>query len=240
SALKRIRPRMQMIFQDPYASLDPRVKVGDQVAQPLIIHGLCDADEAREKSLEFLERVGLTPPSEIYERYPHQLSGGQRKRVVIARAMIMRPKFVVADEPVSMIDVSLRASILELLKEFKREYSLSMLFITHDLAVAKLVADRVAVMYLGKIVEEGAVEEVIYSPLHPYTKALISSVPTIGSRVLEKLKVTGEIPNPINIPPGCRFHTRCPFVMDKCKRLEAPWMDISKGHGVSCWLYSIK
>ncbi|MCS7128169.1 MAG: ATP-binding cassette domain-containing protein [Sulfolobales archaeon] len=239
-ALKKIRPHMQMIFQDPYASLDPRVKVGDQVAQPLIINGLCNADEAKEKVLEVLERVGLTPPSEIYERYPHQLSGGQRQRIVIARAMIMRPKFVVADEPVSMIDVSLRASILELLKEFKREYGLSMLFITHDLAVAKLVADRVTVMYLGKIVEEGAVGEVIHSPLHPYTKALISSVPTIGNRILEKLKVVGEIPNPINIPSGCRFHTRCPFVMNKCRSDEAPWINVSKGHGVSCWLYSTK
>ncbi len=237
-ALRKIRPRIQMIFQDPYASLDPRVKVGDQVAQPLIVHGLCNADEARERALEILERVGLTPSTEIYERYPHQLSGGQRQRVVIARAMITRPRFVVADEPVSMIDVSLRASILELLKEFKRERNLSTLFITHDLAVAKLVADRVAVMYLGKIVEEGAVEEVIYNPLHPYTKALISSVPTIGIRVLEKLKIVGEIPNPINIPPGCRFHTRCPFAMDKCKSYEAPWIYVSERHGVSCWLYS--
>jgi len=173
---------MQMIFQDPYASLNPRMRIGDAIAHPLLLHDLATRKEAREIALKMLKRVGLTPENEFYERLPHQLSGGQRQRVVIARAMVLKPEFVVADEPVSMIDVSMRASILDLLQEFKKEYGLTMLFITHDIAIGRIIANKLAVMYLGKIVEVGPVDKVINKPLHPYTLALIESVPSIRRR----------------------------------------------------------
>ncbi len=186
--LRKLRRRMQIVFQDPYASLSPRMKVGDAIAHPLLVHRLADREEAREIALKLLRRVGLTPEEEFYERYPHNLSGGQRQRVAIARAMSLKPEFVVADEAVSMIDVSMRASILDLLESFRRDYNLSMLFITHDIAVARLIADRMAVMYLGKIVEIGKTRDLINNPIHPYTKALIQAAPSI-SRVDEKDRI---------------------------------------------------
>ncbi len=235
--MRRLRRRMQMIFQDPYASLNPKMRIGRALEHPLLIHGLATKKEAREEALRLLERVGLTPAEEFYHRYPHQLSGGQRQRVAIARAMITRPDFVVADEPVSMIDVSMRASILDLLQDFRREYGLSMLFITHDIAVGRVIADRIAVMYLGKIVEVGPVEEVINNPAHPYTLALIEAVPSIKRRRRKEKKrivVGGEVPNPINPPSGCRFHPRCPYATKICSQEEPRLRRVGPNHYVSC------
>lgn len=235
-ALRPYRRRMQMVFQDPYASLSPRMKIGDAIAHPLLVHNLATKEEAKEMALKMLRRVGLTPEEEFYERYPHHLSGGQRQRVVIARAMILKPEFVVADEAVSMIDVSMRASILELLESFKQEYHLSMLFITHDIAVAKLIADRIAVMYLGKIVEVGPTEEVLKNPAHPYTMALIQAVPSIVRREKKKkIEITGEVPNAVNPPSGCRFHPRCPLMTEECRTKEPELIEISREHFVACY-----
>ena len=217
--LRPLRKEMQMIFQDPYASLNPRMRIGEQIIHPLLIHGLATPKEAREMGIEMLKRVGLTPAHEFYDRLSHQLSGGQRQRVVIARAMILKPKFVVADEPVSMIDVSMRASILDLLQGFKKEYNLSMLFITHDISIGRIISDRIAVMYLGKIVEIGPTEEVIENPRHPYTRALIDAVPSaIKRKRKKKLKITGEVPDPRHPLSGCRFHPRCPFAIEECSK----------------------
>ena len=232
--LRGLRRRMQMIFQDPYASLNPRMKIGDAISHPLLIHKLSEKEEARELALKMLKRVGLTPESEFYDRYPHELSGGQRQRVAIARAMILKPEFLVADEAVSMIDVSLRASILELLKSFREEYNLSILFITHDIAVGRLISDRIAVMYLGKIVEMGPTEEVLRNPAHPYTLALINAVPSIIKRERERIRISGEVPNPVNPPSGCRFHPRCPYRIDKCSVEEPKLVEIAPDHFVAC------
>ncbi|MCE4602160.1 MAG: ABC transporter ATP-binding protein [Desulfurococcales archaeon] len=218
--LRKLRPRMQMIYQDPYASLNPRMEVGRAIAEPLVVHGRASWSEARREALEMLERVGLTPAKDFYRRRPIQLSGGQRQRVVIARAMILKPNLLVADEPVSMIDVSMRTSILKLLLDFKKEYNMSMIMITHDLAVARLVAERVAVMYLGKIVEMGPTEDILHNPSHPYTEALIAAAPTIVPRARKpRLRIKGEIADPSRIPSGCRFHPRCPY-SDSSKCIE--------------------
>jgi peptide/nickel transport system ATP-binding protein len=219
---RALRRHIQMVFQDPYASLNPRMKIGEHLEDPLIVHGIANGDEAKEMATQMLDRVGL-PAEQFYNRMPYQLSGGQRQRVAIARAMILKPDFVVADEPVSMIDVSLRAAILNLLMSFRDEYSLSMLFITHDLSVARLVGDRIAVMYLGKIVEIGDTREVIHHPKHPYTAALLSSVPSF-IRKRAKIDIIGDIANPIDVPSGCRYHTRCPFAREKCRK-EEPEME---------------
>ena len=234
--LRPLRKEMQMIFQDPYASLNPRMRIGEQIIHPLLIHGLATPKEARKMGMEMLKRVGLTPAHEFYDRFPHQLSGGQRQRVVIARAMILRPKFVVADEPVSMIDVSMRASILDLLQGFRKEYQLSMLFITHDISIGRIISDRIAVMYLGKIVEIGPTEDVIKNPRHPYTRALIDAVPSIVRRKKKrKLRITGEVPDPRNPPSGCRFHPRCPFATEECSKTEPDLIEISDNHFVRCY-----
>ncbi len=234
--LRKMRRRMQIIFQDPYASLNPRMKVGEIIAHPLKIHGL---SEGREKDtvLEFLEMVGLTPAEDFYNSYPHQLSGGQRQRVAIARALVLHPEFIVADEPVSMLDVSVRATILDLMMKLKEKMGLTYLFITHDLATAKYVCNRVAVMYLGKIVEMGSIDRVFEEPLHPYTKALLSAIPIPDPTVKrERLVIGGEVPNPINPPPGCRFHPRCPFATERCKQEEPQLVEVEKGHKVACHL----
>ena len=235
--MRRLRRRMQMIFQDPYASLNPKMRIGRMLEHPLLIHGIATKKEAREEALRLLERVGLTPADEFYYRYPHQLSGGQRQRVAIARAMITKPDFVVADEPVSMIDVSMRASILDLLQDFRKEYGLSMLFITHDIAVGRVIADRIAVMYLGKIVEMGPTEEVINNPAHPYTLALIEAVPSIKRRRRKEKRriiVGGEVPNPINPPSGCRFHPRCPYATQICAQEEPKLERVGPQHYAAC------
>jgi len=222
---------LQIIFQDPYASLNPKMKIGDHLIDPLLIHGIVSNNEARKMAMEMLERVGLVPAEEFFNRLPYQLSGGQRQRVAIARAMVLKPEFVVADEPVSMIDVSLRAAILNLLLSFKDEYRLSMLFITHDLSVARLVGDRIAVMYLGKIVEIGGVDEVIHEPKHPYTAALLSAVPSFERRDL-RIDIKGDVANPRRPPPGCRYHPRCPFARKECREVEPEL--IGDSHKVAC------
>lgn len=232
--LRPLRRKMQIIFQDPYASLNPRMRIGDAIAEPLIVHGIADKREAKEEALKMLENVGLTPAHMFYKLLPHQLSGGQRQRVAIARAMILKPKFIVADEPVSMIDVSLRASILKLIMKFKSLYNLSILFITHDLAVARLISDTIAVMYLGKIVEIASTEELIDNPMHPYTKALLSSVPSLFRRKKEKIILKGEIANPINPPSGCRLHPRCPFAKSICSKEEPKLVSYGNNHYVAC------
>jgi len=232
--LRPLRKHMQLIYQDPYASLNPRIKIGEQLVDPLLVHRLADRDEAREIVLKMLGRVGLVPPEEFYERLPHHLSGGQRQRVVIARAMVLKPVFVVADELVSMVDVSMRASILKLLEKFREEEKVSILFITHDISVGRIIADRLAVMYLGKIVEIGPTEEVINNTHHPYTKALIDAVPSIYKWKRSKLKIVGEPPDPRNPPPGCRFHPRCPVRIEKCNNVEPKLVEVSKNHYVAC------
>ncbi len=232
--LRPLRRRFQMIFQDPYASLNPRMKIGRAIAEPLVVHGIMDWEKARKRALELLERVGLTPARDFYERLPSQLSGGQRQRAVIARAIALEPELIVADEAVSMVDVSMRASILELLNQLRREMNTAIIFITHDLAVAKLISDRIAVMYVGKIVEEGPTDEVLSNPRHPYTRALITSVPSIKRKIRKRFPIIGDIADPTNIPPGCRYHPRCPIAKQACKGKEPVLREIAPGHKVAC------
>jgi peptide/nickel transport system ATP-binding protein len=233
--IKEFRKRAQIIFQDPYESLDPRMAVFSILAEPLIVHNIGDI-EARVA--EALEKAELTPPQEYFYRFPHELSGGQRQRVAIARAMILNPDFIVADEPVSMLDVSIRTSILDLMVKLRDEMDISYLYITHDLATAKQVCDRLGIMYLGKLVEEASIEELIDEPLHPYSDALITAVP-VPDPEGEKSKavISGEVPNPINLPSGCRFHPRCPEAMEVCTREEPPLIEIHEGHRVACHLW---
>jgi len=235
------RKKLQIIFQDPYESLNPRMLIYDIIAEPLTIHGFSEK-EKEERVFKALEDVRLVPPQEFIFRFPHELSGGQRQRVAIARALVLNPEFIVADEPVSMLDVSIRAEILNLMFELKEKYGMTILYITHDLALARHICDSIAIMYLGKIMEMGSVDEVINEPLHPYTEALIEAVPVPdpeASRIETVLK--GEIPSPVNPPSGCRFHTRCPkYIGDICKAKEPKLTEISKGRYVACHLYSSK
>jgi len=240
---KWFRLKAQIIFQDPYASLNPKMKIGEAIEDPLLIHfgDKLSKKERKEEALKIMSKVGLIPPEYFYDRYPHELSGGQRQRAVIARALVLRPDFIVADEPTSSLDVSIRAQILKLLQALKREIKLTFLFITHDLATAYYIADRIAVMYLGKIVEIGDTKEIILNPMHIYTKALFSAVPLPDpklNRNRKKIKIKSEPPNPINIPSGCRFHPRCPFAEEKCRKEEPPLVKIGKNHFTACWLYS--
>ncbi len=216
-----LRRRIQLVQQDPLESLDPMMPVGEQIREALEANGVARRGEARRKALEALEDVGLTPPEEMYKRRPRQLSGGQRQRVAIARALALEPDLIVADEPVSMIDVSLRASILDLLDKARRRGT-SVLMITHDIATAWIYSDRIAVMYLGKIVEEGSSNSVARDPRHPYTAALVTSVPSLASRKPPKWPVEGEVPSGLRIPGGCRFHPRCPLATSECKEREPP------------------
>ncbi len=233
--LRRMRRRMQLVPQDPYAAFNPRIRIGDSIREVLEVHGVASGEPAREMVLKMLERVGLVPAEEFYERYPYQLSGGQLQRAAIARAMIIEPNFVVADEPTSNLDASIRADIIDLLLEFRDRLGQTLLFITHDLAVARLVAQRIAVMYLGKIVEEGETSKIISNPLHPYTAALIEAVPKLhGHRVGVKLRgEAGEAPE-----KGCRLHPRCPYVREECRTREPPLVEVEGGRRVACWLYA--
>ncbi len=234
-----LRRKAQIIFQDPYESLNPRKTVEDIVGEPLEVHGLVETKaEKREIVSKYLEEVGLTPPEDFIFRFPHELSGGQRQRVAIARALVLEPEFIVADEPVSMLDMSIRASILNLMLDLRDKRGLSYLFITHDLATAKYVADRLAIMYLGKIVEMGPATEIIDNPLHPYTQALISAVPVPDPRhKIGDIPIKGEVPSPINIPPGCRFHPRCVKAFELCDKKVPELMEIEPHHFVACHLY---
>ena len=233
--MKEFRRRAQIIYQDPYESLDPRMTIFDFVAEPLIVHNIEDIEN---KVVDALERAELTPPREFFYRYPHELSGGQRQRVAIARAMILNPEFIVADEPVSMLDVSIRTSILNLMMRLRDDLDISYLYITHDLATARHICDRIGIMYLGKIVEETNVDDLVDEARHPYTKALIAAVPDPDPSVEKsKAMIVGEIPNPINIPSGCRFHPRCPQVMEICTKEEPTLKEVRDGHRVACFLY---
>jgi peptide/nickel transport system ATP-binding protein len=236
-ALKEFRRNVQMIFQDPYESLNPRMTIFDIVSEPLSIHGIGTIYEREERVAELLSLVGLTPPESFLFRYPHELSGGQRQRVAIARAMILNPSFIVADEPTSMLDVSIRTGVMNLMLELREEFGISYLYITHDLAVARYMCDRIAVMYLGKIVELGPTEEVIQNPLHPYTRALISAVPIPDPTVeRQPIEIKGGVSKPIDPAPRCRFYERCPIATDRCAREDHPPLeDKDNGHLVACY-----
>jgi oligopeptide transport system ATP-binding protein len=254
--MRQLRRDMQIIFQDPYGSLNPRMTVGSMLAEPLLVHGL-DGDllqgdgksasakasasakrlsnkqRAKEQVAELLQLVGLLP--EHAGRYPHEFSGGQRQRIGIARALALQPKFIVCDEAVSALDVSIQAQILNLLRDIQRAFNLTYLFIAHDLAVVKHISDRVAVMYLGEIVEEADTAEIFSQPLHPYTQALLAAIPVPQPRAKrEVVKLEGDAPTPINPPAGCRFHTRCPIAIGECKVTRPQLIEIRKGHRVAC------
>jgi oligopeptide/dipeptide ABC transporter ATP-binding protein len=234
--LKRLRQQAQMIFQDPYESLNPRATISEIVEEPLVVHGLARGREERAKRVRTaLEEAGLRPAVDYLTRYPHELSGGQRQRVVIASAMVLEPELLLADEPVSMLDVSIRAEILNLLRELQQKRGVSILFITHDLSTVAYFADRIAVMYLGRIVETGLAQEVLKTPQHPYTKALLSVVPVPNPRLRrERIILQGETPNAAEVPAGCRFHPRCPVAGEECRRVDPPPVAISGTHEAAC------
>jgi peptide/nickel transport system ATP-binding protein len=236
-ALRRVRPQIQMIFQDPYASLDPRMTIEATLREPLNAHNLWDGARSSKEITDVLDRVGI--PQKSLTKYPHEFSGGQRQRIAIARALILKPQIIIADEPVSSLDVSVQAQVLNLLKEIQRERNLSMVFISHNLAVVKYIADRIAVMYLGKIVETAPTEILYAHAKHPYTQALISSVPIPDpklEKVRERIRLKGELPSPINPPPGCAFHTRCPLAKESCKTSSPTLMNFQKTDWkVSCF-----
>jgi peptide/nickel transport system ATP-binding protein len=234
--LRALRPELQIVFQDPYASLNPRRTVGAIVADPLRIQGRGSKADRRRRARELLEVVGLNP--EHYNRYPHEFSGGQRQRIGIARALITAPKLIVADEPVSALDVSIQAQILNLLKGLQRDFGLTYLFIAHDLNVVSYVSDQVAVMYLGKLVELSPANELETRPIHPYTEALLSAVPAVTlharERSRQRVVLRGEPPSPVTPPPACRFHTRCRYATEICRTVEPPLVDYGNGHRAAC------
>lgn len=239
--MRALRREMQIVFQNPYASLDPRMTVGDSIAEPIKIHKTHSGPGVGKRVRELMEIVGLRP---IYaDRYPHEFSGGQRQRIGIARALAVNPKFIIADEPVSALDVSVQAQVLNLLDDLQKEYGLTYLFIAHNLSTVKHISDRVAVMYLGSMVELAEGNELYINPLHPYTKALLSAIPVTDPTVkIERILLEGDIPSPVNPPSGCKFHTRC-FMMndkvkDKCKSVNPEFQDVGNGHFVACHLYS--
>jgi len=228
--LRPLRRDMQIIFQNPYSSLDPRMTIGETVAEPLQVHGLYKGKAREQRVYELLDMVGL--PKDAYRRYPHEFSGGQRQRVGIARAIALNPRFIVADEPVSALDVSIQAQILNLLDDLKKSFNLTYMFIAHNLSVVEYISDRVAVMYLGKIAEIAPAADLYKRPLHPYTKALLSAIPVPDPTVdhSQRILLQGDLPNPANPPSGCRFHTRCPYVVEKCKQVVPEGIEYLPGH----------
>ena len=234
--LRRMRRRMQMIFQDPYASLNPRMTVGDIIGEPLVVHNISKGKERRARVQELLKVVGLNPY--FVNRYPHEFSGGQRQRIGVARALAVNPDFIICDEPISALDVSIQAQIINLLEDLQAEFNLTYLFIAHDLSVVRHISDRIAVMYLGKLVELTTREELYDNPLHPYTQALLSAVPIPDPVVEEgrqRVILEGDVPSPANPPVGCNFSTRCPVVMDICKEKDPEFKDAGGGHWVACF-----
>ncbi len=235
--LRRIRTKMQIVFQNPFEVLDPRMSVKSLVGEPLEVNNLVlNEKELEERVLSALRDVRLTPPKDFARRFTHELSGGQLQRVAVARSLILRPDFIVADEPVSMLDASIRTEIINLMTDLQRLHGLTYLYITHDIAQARYVGDRIMVMYLGKIVEKGSIEDVIQEPLHPYTKALISNVPVPDPTAKRRrILLEGETPTPVDLPEGCRFHPRCLEASDKCKTEEPELQEIKKNHWVACY-----
>jgi len=234
-ALRKMRRRMQIIFQDPYGSLDPRMTVGSTIAEPIETHNLAKGNQRRERIADLLRIVGLDP--KYVSRYPHEFSGGQRQRIGVARALAVEPEFIVCDEPISALDVSIQAQVLNLLTDLRNQLGLTYLFIAHDLSVVKHISDRVAVMYLGKIVELGPPDVMYAQPGHPYTRALLSAVPVPDPTAQrQRIILTGDVPSPINPPSGCRFHTRCPFVFDRCRVEEPLLRPVGDGHVSACHL----
>ena len=230
--LKQIKKNLQIIFQDPYASLNPRMTVGEIIAEPIITHNKgMRKEDIKLKVLDLMEDVGIR--KEYYNRYPHQFSGGQRQRIGIARAIALNPKLIVCDEPVSALDVSIQSQVLNLLKDLQEKRKASYLFISHDLSVVNFIADRVCVMFLGKICEIGNTDDIFENPLHPYTKLLLDAIPSIENAGRQKEMLKGEIPSPIDVPSGCRFHTRCPYCMEVCKKDE-PVLSEKNGRSVAC------
>jgi peptide/nickel transport system ATP-binding protein len=235
---KRMRPyrrQLQIVFQDPYSTLNPRMTIGEAVGEPILFHKIATKAELPERVARLLADVGL--PGRFASRYPHELSGGQRQRVAIARALACQPKFIVCDEAISALDVSIQAQIINLLLDLQEKYGLTYLFIAHDLAVVRHISDRVGVMYLGRLAELGTREQIFSNPLHPYTKALLSAVPEADperEKTRQRQILTGDVPSPLDPPAGCRFHTRCPIAMDVCRKVVPEWRDTGEGHHVAC------
>lgn len=236
--LRRMRRNMQIIFQDPYASLNPRLTVGDIIGEPLEVHRVEKSKKKRQERVqELLHLVGLNPY--FINRYPHEFSGGQRQRIGVARALALQPKFIICDEPISALDVSIQAQVVNLLEELQDEFGLTYLFIAHDLSMVRYISDRTAVMYLGKIVELAEREELYSHPLHPYTQALLSAVPVpdpVVERTRQRIILTGDVPSPANPPSGCNFHPRCPLAQQVCQEVEPEWREVSPSHWVACHL----
>jgi oligopeptide transport system ATP-binding protein len=238
--MRKVRRRMQMVYQDPYGSLDPRMTVGDIVGEPLVVHGVTGTRaEYRARVADLIRMVGLLP--DMAERYPHEFSGGQRQRIGIARALALNPSLIICDEPVSALDVSIQAQVVNLFMELQERLGLTYLFIAHDLSVVRHISNRIAVMYLGRIVEIATRDQLYKEPLHPYTQALMAAVP-IPDPALEATRpqqiITGEVPSALRPPPGCRFHPRCPHAMDKCRTLDPPLRDLGGGRAVACHLHA--
>ena len=235
--MRSLRKRMQMVFQDPYASLNPKKTIRQILTEPLRVHKMFTKQERLEKAIEILKIVGLS--QDYLDRYPHEFSGGQRQRIGIARAVILQPDFIIADEPVSALDVSVQSQVINLMLDLQKEFGLTYLFISHDLSVIEHMTDRVAVMYLGKIVEVAETEELFDHPKHPYTQALMSAVPiSHPDEEKERIILTGDVPSPANPPSGCAFHTRCPFAMDICRKVAPQTIDFGDGHTANCHLYT--
>lgn len=235
--MRSLRREIQMVFQDPYSSLNPRKRIGKILEEPLVIHGIGNNKERTEMAMDALHKVGLQ--SEQYYRYPHEFSGGQRQRIGLARALVINPKVIITDEPVSALDVSVQSQIINLLEEIQEELNLTYLFIAHDISVVRHISDRIGVMYLGNMVEEALTDDLIENPLHPYTKALLSTIPQpIPKAKRERIVLKGELPSPLNPPAGCVFHTRCPQAMEICKSAIPVKKEMSANHFVACHLYN--
>lgn len=236
SPLRKMRQEMQMVFQDPYSSLNPRKRIGHTIEEPLVIHNIGTKSERTDIAMDMLGKVGLR--TDHYYRYPHELSGGQRQRVGLARALVVNPKIIIADEPVSALDVSIQSQVINLLQSLQDELNLTYLFIAHDISVVRHISDRIGVMYLGKIVEDTDTDQLIENPLHPYTQALLSAVPLPNPKIKrERIILKGDLPSPLDPPSGCIFHTRCPFAMERCKTDIPVMKEVEKDHFVSCHLY---